>query len=164
MAVKFRVGTAQECLKVIGCRSLESASPTIKNLWENLQSGNAEFWTVENDEHHLIGELYIFHRLDDEDFANGKDRAYLCAFRIKKMWRGQGLGTGLITAVIEHLRETGCKTVTIGVDENEPDNQRLYHRLGFTQKIKDCRADPCDVDKNGKPLECPCFWLLSKSL
>lgn len=162
--MKIRIGTGQECLKVLGYSSLENASPTIKNFWKNLQSGNAEFWTVENEDGHLIGELYVFHLLADEDFANGKDKAYLCAFRIKKMWRGQGIGTQLITTVIKHLKETGCKTVTIGVDANEPDNQRLYSRLGFTKKIKDCYIDPCDIDENGQPIACPCFWLLSKSL
>lgn len=162
--MKIRIGTGQECLKVLRCSSLEKASPTTKNLWANLQSGNAAFWTVENDDGHLIGELYVFRRLEDEDFANGKEKAYLCAFRIKKMWRGQGIGTQLITTVMENLKENGCKTVTIGVDANEPDNQRLYRRLGFTEKIKDCYTDPCNIDENGQPIACPCFWLLSKSL
>lgn len=162
--MKIRMGTIQECLKVLGCCSPKKISPTTKNLLENLQSGNAEFWTVENDDGYLIGELYVFHCLDDEDFANGKEKAYLCAFRIKKMWRGQGIGTQLITAVMEHLKENGCKTITIGVDANEPDNQRLYHRLGFTEKIKDCYIDPCDIGENRQPAACPCFWLLAKRL
>jgi hypothetical protein len=40
----------------------------------------------------LIGELYIFWDLEDKDEANGKERAYLSAFRIEEELRGLGLG------------------------------------------------------------------------
>ena len=44
----------------------------------------------------IIGELYAFLNLDDKDFADGKNTAYLCAFRVKKEYRGKGLGSQLM--------------------------------------------------------------------
>lgn len=66
--------------------------------------------------------------------------------------------------VLIYLKEKGVTIGTIGVDETEERNIRLYNRLGFTDKIKDCFVDPCAVDKEMKPKPCPCFWLLSKNL
>lgn len=58
----------------------------------------------------------------------------------------------------------GFTAVTIGVDETEEDNIRLYKRLGFNKKVNDCFEDPCDVVINMKPKACECFWLLKKEL
>ena len=53
---------------------------------DNMESGNAEFWTME-DNGRLVGELYIFFQLTDQDFADGETTAYLCAFRIAEELR-----------------------------------------------------------------------------
>ena len=52
----------------------------------------------------LIGELYVFLSLEDRDFANGEDTAYLCAFRVKEGFRGQGLGSHLMNAALSELK------------------------------------------------------------
>ncbi|MEG2917910.1 MAG: GNAT family N-acetyltransferase [Clostridium sp.] len=106
----------------------------------------------------------MFLKLSDSEFADGIHTAYLCAFRIIKELRGQGYGTKLIDTVLEHIKELGFKAVTIGVDETETDNLRLYKRIGFTQKIKDSFSDPCNVDDNQIPNACEKFWLLKKQL
>ena len=90
--------------------------------------------------------------------------AYLCAFRIRKEYRGQGLGSKLMQTVLADLKSAGFRHVTIGVGPDEEQNVRLYHRLGFTSKIKDCYTDPCAMDKNMKPAPDEGFWLLSKDL
>lgn len=138
-------------------------SPTALFFVQNIESGNAEFWALE-DNGQIIGEIYIFWRLDDRDFADGKSRAYLCAFRVKKGYRGKGYGTFLIKNILEYVKSKGVPIATIGVAETEEQNIRLYHRLGFTHKIKDCFEDPCNVNEEMEPNSCPCFWLLSKDL
>ena len=50
------------------------------------------------------------------------------------------------------------------VDETEADNIRLYRRLGFEKKRKDCTSDPCARNKKMEPKECPVFWLLYQDL
>ena len=103
--------------------------------------------------------------LKDKDFADGEDVAYLCAFRVKKEYRRQGLGSRLMNAVLTELKKAGFRSVTIGVSSDEPLNIELYRRFGFSAKIKDCYYDPCGMDDNGQPeYDEAGWWLLSKSL
>ena len=80
--MQIRKATGEEMLKLWGYRDHETASPTAKFFYRNVTSGNAVFWTLDNGGE-LIGELYVFLNLDDKDFADGKNVAYLCAFRVK---------------------------------------------------------------------------------
>ena len=159
----IRTATCDEMLALWEYADFESASPTARFFYNNISSGNAQFWTTE-DGGKLISELYVFRDLDDKDFAKGTDRAYLCAFRVEKEYRGRGIGTALIKEVMASLKSEGVKTVTIGVAPDETDNVRLYRRLGFNDKIKDCFFDPCAMDENMKPKPDELFWLLKKEL
>lgn len=141
----------------------KSMEPTTRFFYDNIKNGNAEFWTC-NDDNQIVGEIYVFKKLSDNEFADGIHRAYLCAFRIIKELRGQGLGTKLLTTVLEHIKNMGFEIATIGVDETETDNIRLYKRIGFTEKIKDSFVDPCNLDENQMPNSCEKFWLLRKNL
>ena len=87
-------------LKLWGYQEKVSASPTAKFFYRNISSGNAVFWTLDNDGD-LIGELYVFMNLEDQDFADGKTTAYLCAFRVKEGYRGQGLGSRIMNAALD---------------------------------------------------------------
>lgn len=81
---------------------------------QQIAAGKADFWTLEA-EQSLVGELYVFYELTDTDLANGRDTVYLSAFRIKKPFRGQGLGTSLIKHVLFDLKKHGWTYATIGV-------------------------------------------------
>lgn len=54
------------------------------------------------------------------------------AIGVARNWRGRGLGTRLLTALIDSARVAGLKTLSLSV---EPDNEarRLYERLGFRE-------------------------------
>ena len=158
----IRQATENEMLALWG-ETTDNMRPTSSFFFENIRSKNAELWAYDDDGR-LAGELFVFKSLDDKDFANGRDKAYLCAFRISKELQGQGYGTKLISHVIDHLKKNGIKTVTIGVGETEDANIRLYHRLGFLEKIKDCNADPCDVDERTQAKLCETFWLLKREI
>lgn len=160
--MKIRQADENELLK-LWREEEEHMSPTTSFFFHQIKKKNAEFWTYDWGGQ-LAGELYVFKELEDKEFADGKDRVYLCAFRIIKVLRGQGYGTKLMNHVLSHLKEEGYKTVTIGVDETEEDNIRLYHRIGFLEKVKDCTIDPCGRDENMQPVKYPKFWLLKKEL
>lgn len=82
--MQIRKATGEEMLKLWGYEDTDSASPTAMYFCSNIASGNAAFWTVDN-EGELIGELYVFRDIEeDKDFADGITTVYLCAFRIKK--------------------------------------------------------------------------------
>lgn len=89
----------------------------------------------------------------------------ICArFEWKKTIAGGGLGSRLAETVLASLKSRGLCGATIGVDESEELNIKLYHRLGFNTKIKDCFADPSAVDENMQAKAALCFWLLYKAL
>ena len=162
--MQIRKASAGEMLSLWEYDDLSKASNTAKYFYQNIESGNAVFWTMEHDGK-LIGELYVFRDISfDRDFADGETTAYLCAFRIEKEYRGRGLGTRLMEAVLADLKAAGFRRVTIGVGPEEELNVRLYHRMGFTEKIKDCLADPCAMDADMNPAPDDCFWLLAKNL
>ena len=161
---RIRKAAGEEMLKLWGYPDESLASPTAKFFCRNIASGNAVFWTLDHDGD-LIGELYVFYNLDDKDFADGESRAYLCAFRVKEGYRGQGLGRRLMNAALAELKESGFRSATIGVEADESKNIQLYRLLGFNRKIKDCHYDPCGMDENNQPeYEEEAWWLLLKDL
>lgn len=161
--MNIRRGTVEELIELWGYKDKNKLSDTARFFIEHIQNETAHFWTMEQNGK-CFGELYVFFKLDDQDFADGDEKAYLCAFRIAEEYRHQGLGTTLIKSVMDTLKQQGIKKVTIGVDETEDANYRLYKRLGFDNKIKDSYIDPCNVDGKRNPQKCDCFWLLSKDL
>lgn len=159
----IRQASAEEMLALWGYGDPETATPTTRYFYRNISSGNALFWTIEHDGD-LIGELYAFLDIEeDRDFADGTGTAYLCAFRVRKEFRGKGLGTSLMLRVLDDLRKRGFRRATIGVEESEEQNVRLYLRLGFDTKVKDCSFDPCARDEHMQP-QPDSFMLLSKDL
>ncbi len=160
----IRKASGKEMLSLWGYENVEKAPPTASFFYQNITSGNAVFWTLELDGD-LIGELYVFLDLDDKDFADGIHRAYLCAFRVKREYRGHGLGSSLMEKALTELKENGFKTATIGVGFDDALNIKLYRRMGFDVKVKDCYYDPCGFDANGRPIYEESGWrLLSKKL
>ena len=157
--ILIRKASGEEMLALWGYPKHDAASPTARFFYQNITAGNAVFWALEH-EGELIGELYAFFDLEDKDFADGKTTAYLCAFRVKDGFRGQGLGSRLMETALTELRALGFRRATIGASESEPQNLRLYHRFGFTEKVKDCRADPCAMDENMQPAVDPEPWAL----
>ena len=159
---QIRQASAEEMLALWGYSGLEAASPTARFFCENISAGNAVFWTIEGDGA-LIGELYVFLNLTDKDFADGTSTAYLCAFRVREAFRGQGLGSRLLETALADLKRRGFRRAAIGVSPEEPQNVRLYRRHGFLKKVKDCHYDPCGLDAAGNPDYDPTgWWLLAK--
>ena len=160
--MRIRKATVEEMLDMWGYADVQSLSPTVRYFCSQISSGNADFWTVENDGE-LIGELYAFLNIEeDRDFADGETTAYLCAFRVRPEYRGRGIGTRLMETVLADLKERGFRRATIGVDEER--NERMYRRMGFVTKVKDCYSDPCGRDENMQPVPDEVYVLLSKDL
>ena len=158
----IRKASGEEMLNLWGFEDPEQAPPTARFFYQNISSGNAVFWTVEHDGE-LIGELYVFFNIDeDNDFADGSTTAYLCAFRVKKEYRGQGLGSRMMEKALSDLKARGFRRAAIGVSEER--NEKLYRRMGFCTKIKDYFFDPCARDGHMRPEPDAGFRLLAKDL
>ena len=159
----IRKATGAEMLALWEYPDVNTASPTAKFFYNNIETGNASFWTVDQDGE-LIGELYVFRELEDKDFADGSTTAYLCAFRIREDYRGKGIGTKLLQEVLSQVKAEGFKRATIGVGAEEERNVKLYQNQGFVTKVKDCYEDPCAMDADMKPQRDEGFWLLAQEL
>ena len=160
--MQIRNANRDEMLKLWGYQRGDKLSPTARFFYDSISSGNAVFWTLDNDGE-LIGELYVFLDIEfDRDFADGHETAYLCAFRVKKEYRRHGLGSRLMEAAFADLRKKGFFHATIGVSEEH--NERMYRHMGFTRQIKDCYFDPCAMDENMQPTSDEGYKLLIKDL
>lgn len=144
----IRTGSLEE-LK----RLWKNDTPTKEYFIEGIKKENIEFWTIENEtDSSLIGELYIFWDSEDKDEANGRDRAYLSAFRVEKNFRGLGLGKKLMEKVLQRIKEKGFKKVTIAADNDDAERLiAMYKSWGFTELIKLQNCDYHYIDNSNKP-------------
>jgi ribosomal protein S18 acetylase RimI-like enzyme len=63
--------------------------------------------------------------------------------------RAQGVGTSLLTALIEHGRRAGLPALSLSVEEDNP-AIRLYERLGFKRVVRVGNAWTMCLDLNGR--------------
>ena len=61
-----RKATGEEMLEQWGYREPDAVSPTARFFYDNISSGNADFWATENDGI-LIGELYAFRDIPEDE-------------------------------------------------------------------------------------------------
>lgn len=148
--MKVRIATVDEMKEL----REYSDSPTYNYFVDGINSGNIEFWAVENlEDSRLVGELYIFWNSEDTDEANGVNRAYLCALRVEKKFRGRGLASKLMKAVLARVKENGFSEVTIGVDNDDYEKLKsMYNTWGFNELIKQQHYDYHYLDSNNNPV------------
>jgi ribosomal protein S18 acetylase RimI-like enzyme len=112
----------------------------------------------------IVGQIFVQLNSADHQYADGRQRAYLYALRVRPAWRGQGIGQHLVAAAEARLRERGVATAVIAVAKTNEGAHRLYRRLGY-QVFAD---DPgvwmfTDADGRQQRIEEPA-WLMEKSL
>lgn len=127
-------------------------SPAVEFAAREIDDGNMEAWTAQCGEE-ITALLLLVKVLSDRDFADGEGRCYLWGFRVTPAFRGQGIGTALLRRVLVRAKELGFREATIGVEEREEANMRLYRREGFTEFVKTALYDPCTPMPDGRPCE-----------
>ncbi|OJJ22751.1 GNAT family N-acetyltransferase [Roseofilum reptotaenium AO1-A] len=88
-----------------------------------------------------LGELFLIQQ-DDEIIGyvivawgyslefRGRD-AFIDEFYLRSQYRQQGIGTQTLSFVEKTCQELGIQAVHLEVDFENPDAQRLYHRVGY---------------------------------
>lgn len=124
-------------------------------FYDGIINNSIEFWVIEDTETGLfVGELYIMWDSVDKEEANGVNRAYLCAYRVNQELQGKGLGSKLLSRVLERVAENGFEEVTIGVDnDNYKKLIHIYKKHGFSETIKRQFIDQHFLESNGLPIE-----------
>ena len=111
-----------------------------------------------------IGIVFLFTNLDDKDLADGKNTCYICNFFVHPKFRGMGVGTEIMEHIFDVAKKNGFKQMTIGVDEKNEKNVRLYKKLGFTKELKKSSLDASIKDENGNHLPTKEHLILVKDL
>jgi len=134
------------------------------DVYHLTQKGEALMWIADSSTDGLIGQLFVSLKSSRADLSDGRNRAYVYAFRVKPAFRGQGIGTRMMTVVEADLRRRGYLCVTLNVAQENADARRLYERLGY-QVVG---ADPgrwSYIDQNGlrREMHEPA-WRMEKAL
>lgn len=99
--------------------------------YRRMQRGLNIIWIADYPGVGLIGQVFVQFFCDRPELADGFERAYLYSFRVRKAYRGQGLGTRMMDIVEDDLRSRGFLYVTLNVARDNPRAQQLYVRRGY---------------------------------
>ena len=112
----------------------------------------------------MVGQVFVQLSSSETRYADGAQRGYLYALRVRPPWQGQGLGTRLIAAAEEALLSLGFSVAVIAAGKDNPRAHQLYERLGY----RTFADDPgvwyfTDVNGVRQTMEEPC-WVMEKRL
>lgn len=82
----------------------------------------------------LLGAITArYYSEQDRSFGYVSDETPELNLALQPAWRGQGIGSALVSAMLIKLKETGATSVSLSVaPDNEP-AMRLYQRYGFIE-------------------------------
>ena len=100
-------------------------------LFKESQQKKVLMWLVEIPLQEIIGQAFVMLNSGEIDAADGFNRAYIFAFRVKPNWRNRGIGSYLMAHIEEELYKKGFRFATLNVAKENPDARRLYERLGY---------------------------------
>ena len=99
--------------------------------FERVLEGKSIMWVAELPDEGIIGQVFIQYISFRSDLADGINRAYLYAFRIKPAFRNNGLGTLMNNTLETHLLKKKFKEISLIVAKDNSAAIRLYKRLGY---------------------------------
>lgn len=86
----------------------------------------AETWVIEKDAQTAGLAAWI-----PAGYEGRPEQAYLELMMIGQPWRSQGLGGWAVQALLQRLRENGCRALFAHVQVNNPRGQAFWLRCGF---------------------------------
>jgi ribosomal protein S18 acetylase RimI-like enzyme len=93
--------------------------------------GEVIMWVAELLEFGLIGQLFIQLYGPNQLQANGSRYAYIYGFRIRPIYRGNGIGTRLLQKAETDLVSRGFERIALNVARDNKPARHLYERLGY---------------------------------
>ena len=102
-----------------------------QEIYINACNGKAVLWVVDIDSAGLIGQLFVQLHSPRPELADGSERAYIYAFRVKEAFRGYGIGSLLMATAEEDLRERCFQRVTLNVSKENHSALKFYRNHGY---------------------------------
>ncbi len=100
-------------------------------VYRRMLAGEACMWVAERPAVGLVGQAFALLRSLRPDLADGQTRAYIFAVRVRPAWRGQGIGTRLMDALEDDLRQRGFVWATLLVARDNLRARVFYERRGY---------------------------------
>lgn len=101
--------------------------PELSLYYDGFGSGRADYCFVAEDDGRIIGAVWT--RIMD-DYGHIDDETPSFAISLYPEYRGQGIGTRLMTKMLECLKQNGFKRASLSVQKNNA-AVRMYRTLGF---------------------------------
>lgn len=101
------------------------------DAFNRFERGLSVLWVADLPGVGVIGQVFIQLICDRPELADGTNRAYLYAFRVRPEFRGAGLGTRIMQVIFDDLRRRGFRILTLNVAKDNPRARKLYERNHF---------------------------------
>lgn len=101
------------------------------DIFQDTRYGRTIMWIIETPQGEIVGQAFVMLKSSEKQAADGEDRAYLFAFRVKSDWRNRGVGTYLLDFIEQDCSQRGFSYLTLNVAKVNLDALRLYERLGY---------------------------------
>lgn len=113
-----------------------SKQPDADKWLQEIKNGNriVYIYKINGD---FIGEGALVFDTGDPDYTIPNKRIYVSRMIVKKEYRGRGIGSTILTFLIEKAKEMGFDEMTIGVDKDNVNALHLYRKFGFTEVLFD---------------------------
>jgi ribosomal protein S18 acetylase RimI-like enzyme len=85
----------------------------------------------------VVGQIFIQLASGRAELADGEQSGYLYAFRVRPTYRGHGIGTQLLEAAEQALRDRGFRRAVIAVAQDNPAALRLYENHRYIRFAED---------------------------
>jgi ribosomal protein S18 acetylase RimI-like enzyme len=101
------------------------------DAYQRAMEGRSVLWVAELPGVSIIGQVFVQLVAERHELADGIQRAYIYAFRIRPTYRSSGLGTRMLLHTEEDLRRRGFRIATLNVARDNVRAQELYRRNGY---------------------------------
>ena len=119
------------------------AQPLADKWLEEIKSGNRHVFVYKiNGE--FIGEGALVFDTGDPDYTLPDRRVYVSRMIVRKEYRNRGIGSEILSFLIERAKEAGFEEMTVGVDKSNANALHMYREHGFTEVLFD------GADENGE--------------
>ena len=101
--------------------------PELRIYYENFGTGKADHCLVAEDDGRVVGAVWT--RIMD-DYGHVDDETPSFAISLYKEYRGQGIGTKLMTGMLEELKRNGHTRASLAVQKANY-AVKMYEKVGF---------------------------------
>ena len=117
---------AREDLPFLGWSGSSTHLASVARALDRVESGGVEYLVVRAPRGEPIAKGGI-------DYAVKPGTGTLMQVATAHELQGLGIGTHLIAAAEEHMRERGVRTAELAVEDNNPRARAMYERLGYRE-------------------------------